>query len=540
MKDKKSSDYFRSIISAIPELIILFDKKGNYLNIWTSKMEDLGAPKNEVIGKNVDEVLPEKIANDFKKYCFITINNNEIQTYEYSLDFKEEKKYFEAHLAPVNAKEDNEVLTVIRNITERKRAQIELERALNRLEVTIKGAKLGLWDWNIKNNVLETSKQCSEVLGYEPTNSFTHWKERIHDEDKARISKIIERVLNGEVSYSKMEYRIKTKEGNYKWIQTIGKVFKWDEKGNPIRVVGIFKDIDERKKVELQLKRQKAYSQQLFNESPESIVLLDNEDRVIKINNSFRELFKYKQDNIVGEKINDLIVPKESKKEAVEKSSKVKNGEETSAEVIRKTKYGERINVEIKAFPIKLDKGQIGIYSIYRDISKRKKEEKRIKYLSFHDEMTDIYNRRYFENEIERLNNSKKLPISIIIGDMDELKYINDNYGHKMGDRFIKKVAKIFKGATRKKDIAARIGGDEFAMMLPGADSRVAQKVCKRIRINTKQYNEKKELPEQLKISLGYAVKMTQDQSLDEIFNKADQRMYKNKKTRGCSRSMDY
>ncbi|ADL13493.1 PAS domain S-box protein [Acetohalobium arabaticum] len=537
MEEEKSRGYFKSIISAVPDLIILFDEEGNYLDVWTSKAEDLVASKEKLIGKNIDEVLPNEVANSFKKYCSLAIDNDELKTYEYELEFEEGKRYFETHLVSVDAKDanNNEVLAVIRNITERKIVELELERASNKLELTVKGAKLGLWDWNIKTNRIETSKQCSNLLGYEPPNSFTHWKELIHEADKAKISQLIDKLLNGDTSYGKIEYRIKTEDNNYKWLQVIGKVVKWDNKGNPVRVLGILKDIDKRKQVEEELKRQRAYFQQLFNKSPNAIVLLDNEDRVIKVNKSFEQLFEYKQTNIKGEKINNLIIPEKNLGESIEKSLKVKEGEQVSDEVVRETKNSKKIYVEINAFPIKLNQGQIGVYGIYRNISKRKKEEARIKYLSFHDEMTGLYNRRYFENEIERLNNSRKLPISIIIGDMDGLKYINDNYGHKMGDEFIKKTAEAFKAATRQEDIVARIGGDEFAIILPEADSNTAQKICERIQAKTKWHNKKIDLPEPLRISLGYAVKIDRNQNLDEIFNKADQKMYQNKESRKYS-----
>ena len=107
--------------------------------------------------------------------------------------------------------------------------------------------------------------------------------------------------------------------------------------------------------------------------------------------------------------------------------------------------------------------------------------KKEIEHLSFHDEMTDLYNRRYFENEMERLNKSRRLPISIVIADMDELKQINDNYGHKMGDRYIKKAAEIINSATRSGDVVARIGGDEFVIILPGTNTNLAKELCERI-----------------------------------------------------------
>ena len=281
--------------------------------------------------------------------------------------------------------------------------------------------------------------------------------------------------------------------------------------------------------LKFQLEKQRAYFQELFSESPNSIVLLDNRDRVLNINKGFENLFEYRLENIKGKKINDLIVPENNLNEAQKKSSRVIEGEKILAETIRKTKNGEKIYVEINAFPIKIDSGQIGIFSIYQDIRKRKQEEEKIKYLSFHDELSALYNRRYFENEIKRINNSRYLPISIIIGDIDNLKYINDNYGHKIGDEYIKKAAEVFKLVCREGDIISRIGGDEFAILLAETPGRVAEKICICCKNVCLQTTKTASLPEPLQISLGSATMNLKNENLNDIFNKADQKMYKNK-----------
>lgn len=152
-----------------------------------------------------------------------------------------------------------------------------------------------------------------------------------------------------------------------------------------------------------------------------------------------------------------------------------------------------------------------------------------VEYLSFHDEMTGLYNRRYFENELDRLSVSRRLPITLLVADMDNLKIVNDNYGHKMGDLYIKAAAEILKKSSREEDVAARIGGDEFAIILPETAFEAADKVYRRIKSNLREYNQQQNLVEELDISLGFAVRTEKDQNLDQIFKKADKMMYNNK-----------
>ena len=279
--------------------------------------------------------------------------------------------------------------------------------------------------------------------------------------------------------------------------------------------------------MERKLKEQKAYFEQLFAESTEGIILLDNDGKVLKVSEHFEKLFGYKEEEILGENIDDLILPDNIIEKGHNYTKKVANGGDVKTEGIRQKKNGEKIHVSLHAFPITLKEGQLGIYTIYNDISQRKKEEEKIRYLSFHDQMTGLYNRRYFENEMERLSSSRMNPVSIIVADIDDLKEVNDNYGHKRGDEYIKEAASIIDSAVRREDIAARIGGDEFAVILPYTEKETAEKIIKRI--NNICEKKGRDLNLDLEISLGCAT-CQNNNNLDEIFVKADKVMYSKKK----------
>jgi diguanylate cyclase (GGDEF)-like protein/PAS domain S-box-containing protein len=251
---------------------------------------------------------------------------------------------------------------------------------------------------------------------------------------------------------------------------------------------------------------------------------------VLKANKKFEVLFGFKESEIINRNIDNLILPEEYLEKGKAYTEKVKNGKKVSGESLRKNKEGKKIDVFLQGFPIELSDGQIGIYALYNDITERKKREKRIEYLSFHDEMTGLYNRRYFENELKRLDSSRKYPITIIIGDLDGLKAVNDSCGHKKGDEYIINTAGILKSTARSEDIIARIGGDEFALILPLTDYNEAAGICNRIRDNIKKFNSQNKLSKELSISLGFEVLKNSEQSLDEVFKKADDNMYLNKR----------
>ncbi|PTW02789.1 diguanylate cyclase (GGDEF)-like protein [Halanaerobium saccharolyticum] len=166
-----------------------------------------------------------------------------------------------------------------------------------------------------------------------------------------------------------------------------------------------------------------------------------------------------------------------------------------------------------------------GVISSGKQIKAFKRQNEKIRYLSFHDEMTGLHNRRYFENKLEALDDPKKHNPSVIIADINNLKVINDNHGHKKGDEYIKSAANLLKSELREKDIISRIGGDEFAIILPETNKEECKKIITRIKEKAKKHPEK-----YFSIAFGYIYDSSKYQSLEAMINAADRKMYHNKK----------
>jgi diguanylate cyclase (GGDEF)-like protein len=165
------------------------------------------------------------------------------------------------------------------------------------------------------------------------------------------------------------------------------------------------------------------------------------------------------------------------------------------------------------------------------DITERQKAEKELKHMSTHDALTGLYNRAFFDEEMARLEKDRQTPVSIIMADMDDLKATNDRFGHAAGDKLLRRAAKLLKESFRTEDVVARIGGDEFAVLLPNSSMEAAKMTIERIQSNLKMQNEvNPDLP--LYISLGVST-AEKDQPLIEGLKLADENMYleKQKKT---------
>ena len=173
-------------------------------------------------------------------------------------------------------------------------------------------------------------------------------------------------------------------------------------------------------------------------------------------------------------------------------------------------------------------KGGQATLGTFMDISERKQMEEQLRYLSLHDSLTGLYNRNYFEEEMHRLEKGRHTLAGLIICDIDGLKLINDILGHRMGDKLLMAAANIIKNPFRTDDIVARIGGDEFAVLLPNCNRDIVENACQRIRNAIAKYN-KKNPGLLLGMSIGFAISDETIGDAGNLFKKADDNMYREK-----------
>lgn len=187
---------------------------------------------------------------------------------------------------------------------------------------------------------------------------------------------------------------------------------------------------------------------------------------------------------------------------------------------------GTGFDVEYHSYPQYKEGEIIGSVVTFMDNTERKKNEEHIKYLSYHDSLTGLYNRMFFEGELKRLDINEKLPISIIFGDVNGLKLTNDIFGHAAGDELLKKSAEILKKVCREEDVVARVGGDEFAILLPNTEARDAGRIIERVK---QELSEEHIVAIKGSISMGYDIKTSAGQDIEQTVKNAEEEMYKDK-----------
>lgn len=299
----------------------------------------------------------------------------------------------------------------------------------------------------------------------------------------------------------------------------------------------IFRDITESKKaskeiIELNqyLKKSEYTFRTLFEGSSDTIFLIRSM-KILDCNPAAIEMFRCNSKKyLLGKSIWELSITNQpNNKSSEEEARRIDN-------IVRKIgKYkfewwfkkcdGTVFPVEIMLTSIILN-GKNALHGSCRDISDRKKMEVQLEYLSYHDQLTGLYNRRFFEDELKRMDNPKYYPLTLVVADINGLKLVNDSFGHAIGDEIIKKVSKDIINCCRTKDVIARFGGDEYVILLPNTSYSETETILKKIKGILKR---QKVRSIGISASFGWATKEKIDETTQELFKKAEDLMYKQK-----------
>ena len=362
--------------------------------------------------------------------------------------------------------------------------------------------------------VVLTGFSREEVIG-QTTLSLGLWNNL-----KDRLRLVSEMIENGQCE--NFETDIKIKDSTIITCLISAKLMNYKEIPH---LVSVTRDISERKTAEQKLRQSEEKYRLLIENALESIIVV--QDGKLKFCNPMSTVLSgYTPDELTSVGFIEFVHP-DDREVIVSRHLRRLKGEllETSYQfrIVRKDLHMRW--VEMSSLLIEWE-GQAATLNFLTDITPRKKSEEEILHLSYHDQLTGLYNRRFYEEEAKRLDTERNLPITIVIGDVNGLKLINDSFGHATGDELLKKVADVIKKGCRADDIIARLGGDEIVIILPKTDALETEKIIKRIKDLS---SHEKVGSIDISISFGYETKTDKDVTIQELFKKAEDHMYKKK-----------
>lgn len=329
------------------------------------------------------------------------------------------------------------------------------------------------------------------------------------------------------------EEEITLMSGTKTWLTVLSPVLC---NNSVVQIIGASRDITDRKRIQEEIFEEKEKLNIILQSIVDGVISLDDQLKINFINASAENITEFTKEELFGTNFNELIkiyygndlLDIRSFVNSIHKS-------ETPVDIFNDavliTKHGSKKRLSGKGSKIKDITGKIfGTVITIQDDTERLKNQEKLVYLSLHDSLTGLFNRAYFDSELERQDNDKQYPLSIIVGDVNGLKLSNDVFGHAEGDRLLITIARILKESCRYNHIVTRWGGDEFSVILPNTTKEEALLICKEIKEKCENSGL---IPIKPSIALGVATKINDMQNISKVLVDAEELMYKNKLLEG-------
>jgi diguanylate cyclase (GGDEF)-like protein/PAS domain S-box-containing protein len=421
------------------------------------------------------------------------------------------------------------------DITERKKAEEELKDSEEYLKILFDYAPDAYYISDLKGKFIDGNKAAERLMGNKKEKligkNFLKLK-LLSLADIPKAAKLLIKNLRGHPT-GPDEFVLQRKDKSKVTVEISTHPVKIE--GSTF-VLGIARDITERKQIEKALRRSQQEFTNLFMNNPEALLYLDDKDIILNINSRFTELFGYTLEEMKGKNLKGgMIHPEDKIAEANQLAKRAREGY-LDYETIRKKKDGTFFPVSISASFVKIAGQRKGSIVTYTDISERKQLEEELKKLARIDSLTGCYSRGYGLELLDRqikLSHRSKSPLLLAFLDIDRFKEINDTFGHDEGDKVLKEIAELFKSALREIDIICRMGGDEFLLIFPGSSLKEAPLIKERLNKDLTKLNQTLKKPYKIDFSIGL-LEYEPDNPLpmDELIRIADEKMYEDKKNK--------
>lgn len=495
----------------------------------------VGYSLEEIKGKTSFEVMGEELGAIVTAGYQKCVQAKAPVTYEETLSFPAGERTWLTALTPVL--ENGEVKYLVgsrKDITLQKRAEKEREELLHRLQAMFnEHTAIMLLIEPISGKIIDANPAACDFYGYTRQELLNMYIQDINILPKEEVERRRLMALQEKQRYFVFPHRLKN--GEIRMVDVYScPITYYNEK----LLFSIIFDVTDRERYKEELHEEKELLRTTLLSIGDGVVTTDAEGRITVLNPAAEEITGWSEEETRGRLFTEIfkLLSDDTGKEVENPIAKVL----TTGKIIGLANHtaliakdGRKIPIADSAAPIKDEAGQIfGVVMVFRDITEEKAWQEEILNLSYRDVLTGLYNRRFIEEQSKRLEAARELPVAVIMADINGLKLANDVFGHEEGDRLLKKAAEILTGSCRKEDIIARWGGDEFLIILPHIDAKIAEEVIDRIKNKCLQIKGGKT---QLSIAMGYAVKTQSSESLGQVIKEAEEWMYRRKLMEGRS-----
>lgn len=410
-----------------------------------------------------------------------------------------------------------------------------LEKSEELFRTVIEQAPIGISIGNLGNSIISVNRMYEKITGRSREELINmKWTEITHPDDLEGDISNFEKMKKGEIDSYSMNKRYIKPDGSCAWVNMVVAAINYKNLPEKAHVC-LIEDISERKIIEQALLESERSKAVLLSHLPGMAYRCnyDSDWTMQFVSEGCFALTGYRPESLLYNKdlsFNDLIAAEYRNIlfEEWERVLAVRGDFRYEYEII--TASGERKWVLELGQGIFNSDGEVeALEGIVIDITNQKKREAQIQYMNDHDFLTGLFNRSYFEKEKQRMDQENLLPLSIIIGNIDGLKLINDAFGHLEGDRIIIETARIFRKCCSQDHVAARTAGDEFSILLPNTDSAAAFEIVNKIINECELYNRNQNAGYNLSLSLGCGVKDNPLKDINDAVKEAEDYMHNRK-----------
>lgn len=477
----------------------------------------LGPGAVSMFKKEVEAMWYEQ--SSFKAEFNFVNAENEVMVVELNIQLPKEDRDF--YLVPVS----------LTDKTEQKRIDKKLNETLLRYELVVKGSYGAIWDWDVKEGTVYFSKNWCELRGYELeeiSNSQDVWIDGIYPEDKPRVMRAVKEHFEGKTDVFQEEYRVVCKDGQLKWVVDRG-VAKFEADGSVSRMAGSEFDITERRHLDERLRLVAS----VYENAAEGVMILNKDGIVMDVNSAFEKILGFKKSDVTGCRPEMFSSEKKHRSSYSNVWDGLKHFKQWQGEIWTYHKDNSRRPSWLTISCVYDGEELTHYVGLMTDISQIKQSEQMLYQLAHHDTLTGLPNRLLLNERLEQAMKHaqrRERYVAVVFVDLDNFKFVNDGMGHASGDLLLKQVAEMLSETVRAEDTVARIGGDEFLLVLgdignPDNVAYVVEKLLKKI-------NSKITLGGQdvrVSASMGVAVYPTDGEDKSTLIRNADAAMYRAK-----------
>jgi diguanylate cyclase (GGDEF)-like protein/PAS domain S-box-containing protein len=373
------------------------------------------------------------------------------------------------------------------------RARREVDAALRvseeRLQLALEAAEVSVWEYDLGSGHVAFSRQLGPMLGYsagEVPARIDSWEALTHPQDVKRLRVALARHYRGETPLLEIEYRVRARDGSWRWLQTVGRTVKRDEDGRALRMSGTHRDVTERRRADEMLRLQ----QQSIDAATNAILIVDSrapDFPIVHINRAFEKITGYERSEVIGRNCRFLQRDDRDQPDLERLRDAIVSGEEASALLRNYRKDGTLFWNNVRISPVRNESGTVTHYvGVQTDVTELKQYEAELEFRANYDGLTGLCEQEPARRSSRPRDLTHRQVAPQVFAALTSIWTVSSSsttvFGHACGDELLKTISARLRRCVRESDTVARLGGDEFAVVLhdvehASAVANIAQKI---------------------------------------------------------------